>query len=78
MAVLILPLTMPVLIFGVASGRGGQRRHGAFPYAVPDSLRPVADARRRRAFRRRRGVARQGGVGVIFAPGAIAIRPARA
>ena len=55
MAVLVLPLTIPVLIFGVAAASAASGGAAPFLDSVPDALRAVAVRDRRRALRRRRG-----------------------
>ena len=50
LSVLVIPLAIPVLIFGVSRGRGRERRHRAVPDAVPGALRPDAAGHGRHPF----------------------------
>ena len=54
LAVLVLPLSIPVLIFGVAASQCGDRRAAAVRHAVLDPVRVVAGEPRDRSVRRRR------------------------
>ena len=58
LAILILPLSIPILIFGVAAAS----RRGRLRDALPDPLRPHACGARPRAFRRGLGAAAWRGV----------------
>ena len=62
MAVLVLPLTIPVLIFGVSAASAASGGAVAVPDALSDAVRAVAVRDRRRALRRRGGVAARAGV----------------
>ena len=62
LAVLVLPLTIPVLIFGVVGLERRDRRAGAVRHAVHDPVRAHADEPRDRAVRRRRGAAARAGM----------------
>ena len=55
MAVLVLPLTIPVLIFGVAAASAASGGAAPLPSPVPGALRAVAVRHRGRALRRRGG-----------------------
>ena len=56
MAVLVLPLTIPVLIFGVSAASAASGGAVAVRDAVPDAVRALAVRDRRRAVRRGGGV----------------------
>ena len=62
LAVLVLPLTIPVLIFGVAAAERGDRRAGAVRHAVHDPVRADAGEPGGRPVRRGRGAAAGDGV----------------
>ena len=68
MAILVLPLTIPVLIFGVAAASAAERRRCAVPEPVPCSMRAIACRDRACALRRRCGS--EAGQGMT-----IAVRP---
>ena len=57
LAVLVLPLTIPVLIFGVVGRQCRHRRPAAVRPAFHHSLRAVLDEPGARAVRRRGGIA---------------------
>ena len=57
LAVLVLPLMIPTLIFGVSAANAAIGRAGALRDAVPHSPRPDPRRRRRRHLRRGRGPA---------------------
>ncbi len=62
LAVIVLPLTVPILIFGVAAANAAIVGAGAVRYAFYGPLRADAGEPGGRTFRRRRGVAARNGI----------------
>ncbi len=76
--VLILPLAVPVLIFGVAGLECRRGRAGPVRDALYDPVRPDPDVAGGRAICRRRGLARRPGMDVTITfscSAATALRP---
>ena len=61
LSILVLPLMIPVLIFGVSAANAADRRDDPVPDAVPRAVRAVAVLARDRLLRRRGGAARRYG-----------------